>query len=42
MKLALSPLSGITDRLDLINRQRRHYLKPDAQPVQPGRRHRPG
>jgi DNA-binding PadR family transcriptional regulator len=27
MKLALGPLAGITDRMDLINRQRRHYLK---------------
>jgi DNA-binding PadR family transcriptional regulator len=27
MKLALGPMSGITDRMDLINRQRRHYLK---------------
>lgn len=26
MKLALSPLTGHTDRLELINRQRRHYL----------------
>jgi DNA-binding PadR family transcriptional regulator len=26
MKLALSPLAGATDRLGLINRQRRHYL----------------
>jgi DNA-binding PadR family transcriptional regulator len=26
MKLALSPLAGATDRLSLINRQRRHYL----------------
>jgi DNA-binding PadR family transcriptional regulator len=26
MKLALGPLAGVTDRLDLINRQRRHYL----------------
>ncbi len=27
MKLALGPLAGVTDRMDLINRQRRHYLK---------------
>ena len=26
MKLALSPLAGATDRMALINRQRRHYL----------------
>lgn len=26
MKLALGPLAGVTDRLGLINRQRRHYL----------------
>lgn len=26
MKLALAPLAGDTDRLGLINRQRRHYL----------------
>lgn len=26
MKLVLSPLAGATDRLGLINRQRRHYL----------------
>lgn len=26
MKLALSPLTGTSDRLGLINRQRRHYL----------------
>ena len=26
MKLALSPLAGATDRMGLINRQRRHYL----------------
>lgn len=26
MKLALGPLDGATDRLGLINRQRRHYL----------------
>jgi DNA-binding PadR family transcriptional regulator len=26
MKLALSPLTGATDRMTLINRQRRHYL----------------
>jgi DNA-binding PadR family transcriptional regulator len=26
MKLALSPLTGEIDRLELINRQRRHYL----------------
>ena len=26
MKLALSPMSGTSDRLGLINRQRRHYL----------------
>ena len=26
MKLVLSPLAGATDRLALINRQRRHYL----------------
>jgi len=26
MKLALSPLTGMSDRLGLINRQRRHYL----------------
>ncbi|HSR85433.1 MAG TPA: hypothetical protein VLM11_14765 [Streptosporangiaceae bacterium] len=26
MKLALSQLSGTSDRLGLINRQRRHYL----------------
>lgn len=26
MKLALGPLAGVTDRLTLINRQRRHYL----------------
>ena len=26
MKLALSPLTGATDRMGLINRQRRHYL----------------
>ncbi len=26
MKLALGPLAGVTDRLELINRQRRHYL----------------
>ena len=26
MKLALGPLAGLTDRLSLINRQRRHYL----------------
>jgi DNA-binding PadR family transcriptional regulator len=26
MKLALGPLGGVTDRLGLINRQRRHYL----------------
>jgi DNA-binding PadR family transcriptional regulator len=26
MKLALAPLTGDTDRLGLINRQRRHYL----------------
>ena len=26
MKLALSPLAGATDRLGLINRQRRDYL----------------
>src|SRR5258708_5803944 len=26
MKLALSPLAGVTDRLELINRQRGHYL----------------
>jgi len=25
-KLALSPLAGLTDRLELINRQRRYYL----------------
>ena len=27
MKLALGPLAGVTDRLSLINRQRRHYLR---------------
>ncbi|HEY7144451.1 MAG TPA: PadR family transcriptional regulator [Streptosporangiaceae bacterium] len=27
MKLALGPLAGVTDRMELINRQRRHYLK---------------
>ena len=27
MKLALGSLAGITDRMDLINRQRRHYLR---------------
>ena len=26
MKLALGPLAGVTDRLGLINKQRRHYL----------------
>ncbi len=26
MKLVLSPLAEVTDRLELINRQRRHYL----------------
>lgn len=26
MKLVLAPLTGVTDRLTLINRQRRHYL----------------
>jgi DNA-binding PadR family transcriptional regulator len=26
MKLALGPLAGVTDRLALINKQRRHYL----------------
>ncbi|HKD87416.1 MAG TPA: PadR family transcriptional regulator, partial [Streptosporangiaceae bacterium] len=26
MKLALSPVAGTSDRLGLINRQRRHYL----------------
>jgi DNA-binding PadR family transcriptional regulator len=26
MKLALAPLAGVTDRLELINRQRRFYL----------------
>lgn len=26
VKLILSPLAGVTDRLGLINRQRRHYL----------------
>lgn len=26
MKLALGPQAGVTDRLELINRQRRHYL----------------
>lgn len=26
MKLALGPLAGVTDRLELINRQRRYYL----------------
>jgi DNA-binding PadR family transcriptional regulator len=41
-KLALGPLAGVTDRLGLINRQRRHYLAqmrslaalaPQASPV---------
>jgi DNA-binding PadR family transcriptional regulator len=27
MKLALGPSAGVTDRLSLINRQRRHYLR---------------
>ncbi len=26
MKLVLAPLTGIADRMALINRQRRHYL----------------
>lgn len=27
MKLVLAPMTGIADRMQLINRQRRHYLK---------------
>ncbi len=41
MKLALSLLTGTSDRLGLINRQRRHYLAPDAQPVGARRSSRP-